>query len=60
MSTLTQETALMLLAAILVDTVNLDRSKGRVLPKDQEMADNLLSITGVSREDFFKELIHGL
>jgi inorganic pyrophosphatase/exopolyphosphatase len=45
--TLTQSEAKMLLATILENTINLDSSSGRVLPKDVEVAKRLALLVGV-------------
>lgn len=49
--------ALLLLGAILMDTVNLSDKVGRSTARDREMADRLLLVTGVGRQTFFAELL---
>lgn len=48
--------ALLLLSALLMDTVNLSAQAGRRTARDQTMAEKLLALSGVERESFFTSL----
>lgn len=48
--------ALLLLSAILIDTVNLSSTAGRCSERDRKMAARLLAITQRDRESFFTDL----
>jgi len=50
---------LLLLGAILLDSVDLDPGAGRVTPRDREAAARLLSITGADRRALFERLQAG-
>jgi exopolyphosphatase len=48
--------ALLLLSALLMDTVNLSAQAGRSTARDQAMAEKLLALSGVERDSFFNSL----
>ncbi len=49
-------TAKLLLGTILLDTVNLDPEARRVTPKDEEVAAQLLALTGIDKKQLFDKL----
>ena len=49
-------TAKLLLGTILLDTVNLDPEAKRVTPKDEEVAVELLALTGIDQKQLFDKL----
>lgn len=53
---ITREMATLLLAPILIDTINLEPSRNRVTPKDAAAATTLLSISQVNQLEFFNQL----
>jgi inorganic pyrophosphatase/exopolyphosphatase len=53
---ITKELAVLLLAPILIDTINLEPSRNRVTPTDSAAAQTLLSIAQVDQLEFFNEL----
>jgi exopolyphosphatase len=48
--------ARLLLGTILLDTVNLDPKAGRVTPKDSQMAEKLLALSGAGQKELFDRL----
>ena len=48
--------ATLLLAAILIDTLNLDESEGRVTEKDRAIAQKLIPLTTVPRDELYQQL----
>jgi len=54
--TISSELAVLLGGTILLDTVNLDDSAGRVTDADKEIAAHLLPLCPLSREDFFSQV----
>jgi len=55
-STLEQGSAILLLGTILLDTVNLDPEAKRATPKDQQIVEQLLSLSGADRKGLFDML----
>lgn len=53
---ITKEIATLLLAPILIDTINLEPSRNRVTPKDASVASFLLPISQVNQSEFFNQL----
>jgi exopolyphosphatase len=53
---LDEGSAKLLLGTILLDTVNLDPEAKRATPKDQQIVDKLLALTGVNRQQMFDKL----